>query len=69
MILPDENEKILKYKNFRFKENIPFVIYADIECVLEEISESQTNIESYQKHIPYSVAYYLHCSFEDSPSK
>ena len=45
MILPDENEKILKYQNFRFKENVPFVICADAGCLLKGIFETQANIE------------------------
>ncbi|XP_015115958.1 uncharacterized protein LOC107040393 [Diachasma alloeum] len=31
-LLPNEGENILRFKNHRFKEVMPFVIYADLEC-------------------------------------
>ncbi|XP_051156391.1 uncharacterized protein LOC127278634 [Leptopilina boulardi] len=69
VILPDKNNKILSFKNYRFKERVPFVVYADIECLLEPADDSHTNTSAYQKHVPTSVAYYLHCSFDESLSK
>ncbi|XP_043266555.1 uncharacterized protein [Venturia canescens] len=62
MVLPTEENKILNFKNYRFKEDVPFVVYADLECLIESTGQSQ-------KHIPHSAAYYLKCSFNDSLSK
>ncbi|XP_046737970.1 uncharacterized protein LOC124406578 [Diprion similis] len=68
--LPTEEEKILKFKNLKHKETVPFCIYADLECLLQatniQVSENRTIC---QNHIPYSIAYYLHCTFNDSISE
>ncbi|KAJ8931580.1 hypothetical protein NQ314_015492 [Rhamnusium bicolor] len=37
--LPSENEKLLKFSNFKNKEKVPFVIYADIESILEKYQD------------------------------
>ncbi|KAJ8917090.1 hypothetical protein NQ315_013009 [Exocentrus adspersus] len=33
--LPKESDKILQFKHFSYKENVPFAIYADLESILE----------------------------------
>ena len=66
MILPSEQEKILKFKNYRFKEKVPFTIFADLECLLQQVPNTQLNTGPYQKHVPHSVAYYLHCRYDNS---
>lgn len=65
VILPGKNDKILKFKNYKNKEKVPFAVYADIESLLEPV----TNTTAYQKHIPTSVAFYLHCNFNESLSE
>ncbi|XP_033229658.1 uncharacterized protein LOC117181202 [Belonocnema kinseyi] len=69
MILPKKLEKCLKFKNYRFNNQVSFSVYAAIECLLLELSENPFDIGPYQKHVAYSVAFYLHCSFDDSSSK
>ncbi|XP_046753066.1 uncharacterized protein LOC124416187 [Diprion similis] len=70
VILPTEEDKILKFRNFKHKETVPFCIYADLECLLQPTLKSLgENRTIYQKHSPYSIAYYLHCAFNDSISK
>lgn len=69
VILPEYCDQIVEFKNFRHKEDVPFCIYADLECLLQPIVEATKNTTAYQKHIPYSIAYYLHCTFDDSISK
>ncbi|XP_046750612.1 uncharacterized protein LOC124413870 [Diprion similis] len=70
VILPTEEDKILKFKNFKHQETVPFCIYADLECLLQPTLKSLgENRTIYQKHTPYSIAYYLHCAFNDSISK
>ncbi|XP_043285742.1 uncharacterized protein [Venturia canescens] len=64
MVLPDEENKILKFKNYRYKESVPFVVYADLESILE----STGNDIQCQKHVPHSVAYYLQCAFDETLS-
>ena len=44
MILPDHENKILKFKNYQYKEKVPFVVYADIECLLEPVVDTHEYI-------------------------
>ncbi|CAD6224471.1 GSCOCG00011777001-RA-CDS, partial [Cotesia congregata] len=63
MTLPSEKNKILSFRDHKYKDPVPFVVYADLESVLEE------ETEDIQKHTPHSIAYYLHCSYDNSLSK
>ncbi|KAK4885958.1 hypothetical protein RN001_002229 [Aquatica leii] len=72
--LPKPSEKYLSFKNYRYQEKVPFVIYADLECILEKCNDANSNLlntksKSYQKHIPFSIAYYLKCSYDNTLSK
>ena len=65
-----EKGSILNFKNFSHSERVPFVIYADMECLIKNILNCQPNPESsytkkYQKHEPISFSYYIKC-FDDS---
>ncbi|XP_044741458.1 uncharacterized protein LOC123302552 [Chrysoperla carnea] len=62
--MPKVGENILKFKNFKNKEKTPFIIYADIESVLEPMDDKIR----YQKHIPAVVGYYFKCAHDDSLS-
>ncbi|XP_053596193.1 uncharacterized protein LOC128668057 [Microplitis demolitor] len=61
----DENDKILKFKNHKCKDTVPFVVYADLECTLE----SQDDDDKTQKHVPHSISFYYHCSYDNKLSK
>ncbi|KAB0802804.1 hypothetical protein PPYR_04990 [Photinus pyralis] len=71
--LPTEREKYLQFKHFRFQEKVPFVIYADLESILEKCTNlnclENNNTIFNSKHIPFSIAYYLKCSYNDSLSR
>ena len=56
---------MLSFKNYRYKEAVPFAVYADFECLLEPTGDESR----VQKHIPHSAAYYLKCAFDDTLSK
>ncbi|XP_014299742.2 uncharacterized protein LOC106694097 [Microplitis demolitor] len=59
--LPVNDE--LKFKNFKYQEDVPFVVYADIECMLiPKVDESE-------EHILHSVAFYVHCAYNDALSR
>jgi len=62
--LPSENDKWLNFKNRCKKERIPFVVYADLECILEK-TETE-DMSKYQYHRIFSLAYYVHCSYDAS---
>ena len=52
-VFPTEEMKMLHFKNYKNKWLLPFVVYADMECKLEESDEE--NIIS--MHTPSSIAY------------
>jgi len=40
--------------------------YADLECILEKMETEETSNHKYQYHRVFSLAYYVHCSYNDS---
>lgn len=42
-ILPEKNNNTLKFKNFYKKERVPFIVYADAESNLEDVSWGTVN--------------------------
>ena len=45
--MPDENSKILKYNQGEKPLKVPFIIYADLECLLEKLDTCNNNPEEY----------------------
>ena len=43
--MPDENNKVIKYIPGAKSLKIPFIIYADIECLLNKLKTCQNNPE------------------------
>uniref|UniRef100_A0A6P7GBU6 Uncharacterized protein LOC114335715 n=1 Tax=Diabrotica virgifera virgifera TaxID=50390 RepID=A0A6P7GBU6_DIAVI len=72
MILPTEENYIMKFKNYKHKELVPFVIYADLESILikctDDNSNPTTKTHLSQKHEAFSIAYYFKSSYNDSLS-
>ncbi|XP_071644513.1 uncharacterized protein [Temnothorax longispinosus] len=74
VVLPNESDKWLSFDNHDRKERLPFVVYADLECLLER--RERENVEggprteryAYQRHVPFSVGYYLCCTYDDTAS-
>ncbi|XP_071581344.1 uncharacterized protein [Temnothorax nylanderi] len=67
--LPSEDNKWLSFKNHSRKERLPFVVYADLECVLKKTQpETEHASYAYQHHRVCSIAYYVQCSYDDSLS-
>lgn len=67
-------ENILKFENIERQMEVPFVVYADFESVLKPIQTCEPNPKfSYTNktfsHEPYSFAYFIKCSFDESISK
>ncbi|XP_018576220.1 uncharacterized protein LOC108914811 [Anoplophora glabripennis] len=62
-------DKYLFFKNFKYKEPAPFIVYCEFETLLkpfDDISGSKT--ERYQKHEAFAVGYYFNCSYDKSLS-
>ncbi|KAJ8910948.1 hypothetical protein NQ315_014954 [Exocentrus adspersus] len=65
---------ILKFENYEKQMEVPFVVYADFESVLKPMGTCEPDPKiSYTyktyRHEPYSFAYIIKCSFDDSASK
>ena len=59
-VLPEEGT-MMKFVNFRKKMKVPYVIYADFECITEKIDQVDNNATTrkYQKHIPSGFKLYI----------
>ena len=53
-VFPTEENKMVHFKNYRNKWLLPFVVYADMECKLEQTDDDENVIS---KHTPISIAY------------
>ena len=68
---PSDNNKILKYNHGEKLLKALFMIYADLECLLEKMHSCQNNPEkSYTEkkiqHIPSSYSLFTNCSFDET---
>ena len=71
---PDEGNKILKYNYVGNSLKAPFIIYADLECLLEKMLSCQNNLEkSYTekktKHTSSGYSLSTNCSFDSTKNK
>ena len=70
----NEENKIIKYNQGEKSIRSPFIIYADLECLLEKISTCYNNLEEsstteINKHVPSGYSLFTHCSFYKSKNK
>ena len=59
--LPLENTKILEFNQYQESDKAPFIIYADLECLIEKIDGCKNNPENSStskvgKHIPSGLS-------------
>ena len=55
-------------------KNVPFVIYADLECLLEKMSTcinspNESSTTEINKHTPSGYSIFTHCSLDESKNK
>ena len=67
--MPDENNKILKYIPGEKSLKVPFIIYVDLECLLQKINTYKNNskksdTEKKAKHKPSGYSLATCCSFD-----
>ena len=72
--IPEENNKILKYNQGEKSMKIPFIIYSDLECLLEKMNPCQNNPEKssttkINKQTPSGYSLLTHCSFDTTKNK
>ena len=72
--MPNEVNKIIKYNQGEKPIRSPFVINADLKCLLEKISTCYNNLEEsstteINKHAPSGYSLFTHCSFDKTKNK
>ena len=72
--MPTKNNNIIKYNQGKKSIKLPFVVYADLECLLEKMSTCQNNpnessATEINKHTPSGYSIFTHCSFDQSKNK
>ncbi|KAG7299574.1 hypothetical protein JYU34_016555 [Plutella xylostella] len=68
-VLPKQGS-FLAFKNYERKQNMPFIIYADFETMLQRHQgcEADPNIAStstLQQHVPSAFGYYIVCTMDE----
>ena len=72
--MPTKGNNIIKYNHGEKSMKLPFVIYADLECLFEKMSNCQNNpnkssTTKINKHIPSGYSLFTNCSFDKSKNK
>ena len=72
--MPTKDNNIIKYNQGEKSIKLPFVAYADLECLLEKISTCQNNpressATEINKHAPSGYSLFTHCSFDITKNK
>ncbi|XP_067211627.1 uncharacterized protein [Linepithema humile] len=68
VVLPSEDKKWLTFHHYSWKERLPFVVYADLECTLEKKEDQDGITYAYQHHRAFSVGFYVSCTYDNSLS-
>ena len=72
--MPTKNNNIIKYNHGEKSMKLPFIIYADLECLLEKMSAcinnpNESSTTKINKHTPSGYSIFTHCSFDKSKNK
>ena len=72
--MPTKDNNIIKDNQGEKSIKLPFVVYADLECLLEKMSTCQNNpnelsTTEINKHIPSGYSLFTHCSFDKTKTK
>ena len=72
--MPEEYNKILKYNHGEKSMKAPFIIYADLESLLEKMDTCYDNPEKssttkINKHTPSGYSLFAHCSVDETKNK
>ena len=72
--MPNEENRILKYNYAKTSMKVPFIIYADLESLLEKMSTCHNNPEKswtikINEHTPSGYSLLTHCSFDLTKNK
>ena len=72
--MPIKSNNTVKYNHGEKSMKLSFVIYADLECLLEKMSTCQNNpnkssATKINKHTPSGYSIFTHCSFDESKNE
>ena len=72
--MPTKDNSIIKYNQGGKSIKLPFVVYADLECLLEKMSTCQNNpnessTTEINKHTRSGYSLFTHCSFDQTKNK
>ena len=72
--IPEQDNEILKYNQGEKSMKVPFIIYGDLESLLEKINTCHNDPEKssttkINKHTPSCYSLFTHCSFDTTKSK
>ena len=72
--MPNEDNEIIKYNHGEKSIKSPFIIYIDLDCLLEKISTCYNNLKEsstpeINKHTPSGYSLFTHCSFDKTKNK
>ena len=72
--MPTKDNNIIKYNHGEKSMKVPFIIYADLECLLEKISTcinnpKESSTTKINKHTPSGYSIFTSCSFHESKNK
>ena len=72
--MPNEDNKIIKYIQEERSIKSPFIIYADLECLLEKIytcyhNREESSTTEINKHTPSGYSLLTHCSLDKTKNK
>ena len=72
--MPNEDNKIIKCNQGEKSIKLPFVFYADLECLLEKMSTCYNNLKEsstteINKHVPSGYSLFTHYSFDKTKNK
>ena len=72
--MPSKDTKILEFNQYQKSDKAPFIIYADLECIIEKIDGCKNNPENSSttkvgKHIPSGFSMSTISSFKSIENK
>ena len=72
--MPTKDNNIIKYNHGQKSVRVPFIIYADLECLLEKMStcinnRNESSTTKINKHTPSGYSIFTSCSFDGSKNK
>ena len=72
--MPTKDNNTIKYNQGEKSIKLPFVIYADLECLLEKMSTcinnpNESSTTDINEHTPSGYSIFTSCSFDESKNK